>query len=307
MKERYLVVGASGFIGANLTRKLAEEGKDVHGLTREKSNTWRLKDVQGVEIILGDITNKPDLQQKLVEVDPTHIINLATYGVYRDQKDYQKIIEVNLTGSLNLFEASRELKNLKLLINTGSVYEYGSLPGQMKESTVAPARNFYDATKVATTAFTQSYSSLKILPICTIRPFTAYGPYEDSRRLVSTVINTVKAGKNPRTSPEAIRDFIYIDDLVDAYILALQSPETIIGQIINIGSGQPTKIKDFVSLITDQLETDIKPIDAPEFTSPTDSQCWADIKKAKNLLSWQPSTSNIAGIKKTIRWHLQNQ
>jgi nucleoside-diphosphate-sugar epimerase len=303
MKERYLVVGAAGFVGASLTRRLAEKGQDVYGLTRKESDLWRLKDVQGVEIVLGDITNGPELKEKLLELDPTHIVNLATYGVYRDQKDHQKIIEINLTGSLNLFEAAKELKNLQLVISTGSVYEYGSLPGQMEESTVASARNFYDASKIATTSMAQSYSFLKMLPVCTLRPFTAYGPYEDSRRLIPSVMNMIKEGNSPRIAPEAIRDFIYIDDLVQAYMRALKRPESVTGQVINLGSGQPTKIKDFVSLVTDQLDTDIKPVDAPEFASPHDSQCWPNIEKAKQLLDWEPETDNLTGIKKTVSWH----
>ena len=117
-----LITGASGFIGACLVRKLVKENKNVYGFIRKESNLWRLKDVLGIKMINGDITNKQDLTRKLIKIKPTHIVNLATYGVYRDQKDTSKIIETNLTGSLNLFEAAKKLKNLKLIINTGSVY-----------------------------------------------------------------------------------------------------------------------------------------------------------------------------------------
>lgn len=304
MKEKYLVLGASGFIGASLTKRLVEENKQIFGLIKPESNNWRLKDIKGVELVTGDIANKQDLIKKLLKINPTHIINLATYGVYRGQEDYQKILGINLTGSLNLFEAAKQLKSLDLLISTGSVYEYGSLPGQMEENVVAPARNFYDASKIAITSMAQAYSSLDILPICVLRPFTTYGPFEDSRRLIPSVVNMVKEGKNPRIAPEAIRDFIFIDDLVDAYILALQKPKSVTGQIINLGSGQPTKVKEFVSLVLTNLKTDIKPVDAPEFSSPSDSQCWSNIRKAKEIFKWEPTTSLEEGVKKTVDWHL---
>ena len=305
MKNKYLVLGASGFIGASLVRKLAKENKDVYGFIRKGSNLWRLKNVSGIKMINGDITNKQDLTRKLIKINPTHIVNLATYGVYRDQKDTSKIIETNLTGSLNLFEAAKKLKNLKLIINTGSVYEYGSLYGQMKESIIAPARNFYDASKIATTSLAQAYSSLKILPICTLRPFTVYGPLEDSRRLIPSIIKTIQEGKKPQIASNATRDFIYIDDLIDAYVLALKKPKLVISQTINLGSGQPTKVKDFVSLIATSLKTDIKPINALKFSSPQDSKCWSDIRKAKKILNWSPQTENKEGINKTIAWLLK--
>ena len=103
----------------------------------------------------------------------------------------------------------------------------------------------------------------------------------------------------------ATRDFIYIDDLINAYVLALKKPKLVIGQTIDLGSGQPTKVKDFVSLIATSLKTDIKPINALKFSSPQDSKCWADIKKAKKILNWYPRTDNKKGIVDTISWFSQ--
>ena len=300
MRKTYLITGSAGFIGSHLSRRLWQKNKNVYFLVRPKSDLWRIKDLPKKNIIKCDITNLKNLTKIIKQINPTHIVHLATYGVYRNQKDLKKIIDVNLEGTLNLFKASRSLKNLKILINTGSVYEYGSLKGKMKESTVAKARNIYDATKISTTAFAQAFTALKILPICTIRPFTVYGPSEDKSRLVSTIISMVKRGENPRIAPDAIRDFIFIDDLVNGYLKALSVPSKVIGETINLGSGKPTKIKDFVSLIISSLNSTINPIDAPEYTNPNDSCCWADIGKAKNILKWEPKTSNKKGIEETI-------
>lgn len=304
-KNKYFIAGSSGFIGSHLTRRLHQENEEVYALVRRNSNLWRIEDLSDLKIIEGDVTNYKNLLKQIKKVEPTHIINLATYGVYRDQKNSQKIIEVNLQGSQNLFNAARELSNLQLFINTGSVYEYGNLPGQMEESNVAQARNFYDAVKISTTALAQAYTSLDILPICTLRPFTVYGPYEDKSRLVSSVVSTIKKGKAPRIAPNAIRDFIYIEDLIDGYMKVLKSSQKITGEIINFGSGCPTKVKDFVSIIIDELDSDLKPIKAPKFSSAQDSRCWANIKKAQKLLNWSPQTGNKEGISKTIAWLLK--
>ncbi|MBT4552500.1 NAD(P)-dependent oxidoreductase [bacterium] len=301
MEKIYLITGAAGFIGSHLARRLYQQGENISLIVRPSSNLYRIKEIPSKNVIECDITNLKSLTRIIKKVNPTHIIHFATHGVYRNQTDINKIINVNLNGSLNLFKASTTLKNLELSINTGSVYEYGSLKGEMKESIVAKARNIYDATKISTTALAQAFTSLELLPICTIRPFTAYGPTEDKSRLTSTIISMIKKGKNPRIAPNAIRDFIYIDDLIDGYIKVLNLPNAVIGETINFGSGKPTKIKDFVSQIISSLGSKIETIDAPEYTNPNDSQCWADISKAETLLKWKPKTINKKGIEETIK------
>lgn len=305
--EKYLVTGAAGFIGGNITRKLIEEGKNVFPLIGPDSDTWRLKglDIDPDNFLNVDVTDFVDLREKVLKVKPTHILHLATYGVYRDQADQLKIFNTNVLGTANLLRVALDL-DVAAFINTGSVYEYGNLPGKRSEANLGRPRNMYDLSKIVATQTATNFSHQYGLPVCTLRLFTAYGPYEDTRRLVPSVILNLMHGKDPNIlAPQSIRDFIHVQDIADAYFQA-SLKEDWKGDVVNIGSGQPVTVAQTVNKIINILGLDRLPLTVDLPISPGDSQSWADLAIAKNVLQWQPKKNLDEGLTQTINWFRQH-
>lgn len=301
MNKKVVIAGGTGFIGGNLARHLCSKEFDVYVLTRADSNPWRLDGVK-TEVVSADVTNANQIKTAVEKIRPNVVINCATHGVYRDQLDASDIYNVNIKGTHNLLEASRALSDKPLFIQTGSVYEYADLPGQRKEDTTGIPRNAYDLVKIMTTMESAGYYRSFQLPTVILRLFTVFGPYEDSRRLVPQVIQSVNEGRTPNIAPQAIRDFVYIDDVMSAYEKAINLTDHF-GEVINIASGQPIHVGEFVQQILDCVDSNLKPNVSVEFAPANDSQCWADITKAKKLLNWEPQYNTRTAIQLTVNWH----
>lgn len=299
-KEKYLVTGAAGFVGANLVRRLREENRAVVAAVRDGSNLWRLEGVSGIDLVRTDICDSAAVKELLITYRPSHIFHLATYGVYRHQRDPEVIFNTNVVGTFNLLNSAKNIE-LDAFVNTGSVYEYANRPGPQVESVTGIPRNTYDAAKLASTIMAQAYAAEFHLPVMTLRLFTTYGPYEDQSRLVSSVTDRLLLGERPIIASQAIRDFVYIDDVIQAYLQAVANGKP--GEVYNIGSGQGTSVGNLVSQICQVVGTKIEPIESHNYLPDNDSQCWADITKATSQLDWLPNTSLSTGLPKTIEWY----
>lgn len=305
--ERYLITGAAGFIGGNITRKLVDEGINVFPLIGPDSDTWRLDglDIDPENFLYVDVTDFASLKEKVLKVKPTHILHLATYGVYRDQADQLKIFNTNVLGTANLLRVSLDL-DISAFVNTGSVYEYGNLPGKQPETNTGRPRNMYDLAKIIGTQTATKFSQQFGLPVCTLRLFTAYGPYEDTRRLVPSVILDLMHGQDPNIlAPQSIRDFIHVQDIADAYFQA-SLKDCWKGEVINVGSGQPVTVASMVNQISTILGLDRLPLNTDLPIASGDSQSWADLSITKKALQWQPKRSLKDGLAQTIDWFRQH-
>jgi nucleoside-diphosphate-sugar epimerase len=301
--ERILVTGANGFIGANMTRRLVHEGADVVPAVGPSGEKWRIDDLP-IEPIKLDVTDFDNVVELIEKYKPSHIINLATYGVYRDQKEAQLIYHTNATGIANIAKAALG-SQIDMVINTGSVFEYGSLPGMMSEEMIGEIRNPYDEAKIAGTNISNNFYQQFGLPIVTLRLFTTYGPFEDSRRLVAGTILKMLREQEVIMSPDSIRDFVYVNDVVDAYMATLDNPQAV-GEIINIGSGQPHTVGEVVNLIARESDSKSTITSTQDYVAANDSKCWANIDKARQIINWSPQTTLEEGLRETIEWYKTN-
>ncbi len=161
-RSSVFITGASGFIGANLTRSLLKNNYSVHILNRTKNLSWRLKDIENlITVHSGDIVNFDSVKEALKESKPDNIIHLATYGAYHFQTEFEKIVQVNIDGIKNLLEASKDIQ-YKTFINTGSSSEYGYKNKAMKETDACNPISYYAATKNAATQICKVFSRLTI-------------------------------------------------------------------------------------------------------------------------------------------------
>lgn len=305
--KRVLITGSTGFIGANLMRKAIGVGADVSILTRESSDSWRIQDKLGdVSQYQSDLSDYECLESAILKIEPEIIYHTAAYGGNPFHNDSRKIIESNFIGTANLVNACRKI-DFDLFVNTGSSSEYGIKTSPMREEDILEPVNDYGVSKSAATLYCQSVARNKKIPLVTLRLFSPYGCYEGHKRLIPSVILDCLRGENPKIiSPAFVRDFIFIDDVMDAYIKVLDAKE-IVGEIINIGSGKQHTVGDIADTIIGLTGKGLVTQTGGTPRWPNEPEKWeADITKAKKLLNWEPKHDLIRGLDATIKWFREN-
>lgn len=306
--KKILVTGGTGFVGSNVVRRLVREGYKPILLIRKESNLWRIQDIlSDIKLFVTDILSYESLIKDIKTINPTHIFHLAVYGAYQStQKDLNKTIETNIIGTANLLNAAH-LVGAEYFINTGSSSEYGLKEKNIQESDILSPVNYYGVTKASTTLLTNAFSLQNKMPTVTLRLFSPYGLYEDVRRFVPTVLRAGIYNTRIQLSDSSyVRDFVYIDDVVDAYMYFLDGKKYY-GEIINIGSGQQTKLGDFVNLAEKLIGKKIQIEWSGHASNQWEPKQWqADISKAKTQIKWTPKNTLETGIQKTYQWFKKN-
>jgi nucleoside-diphosphate-sugar epimerase len=310
MPKRVLVTGASGFIGSHIVRRLIRDGHAVSVLARPTSSWERLKDVAGsFTVIPVDITDAEALLPAMRALKPEWIFHMANAGLYGGASGTDaQVVRVNVLGLVNLLEALHEVP-YEVFVNGASSAEYGPKHAPMKESDVCEPMSTYAVTKLAATSYATMVARLKGKPIVSTRFFSPYGPGDDERRLVPTLIRTMLAGKEATVAPEAMRDYIYIDDAVDALVALAEHPDktAITGQIVNLGTGTGIRARQVVDVVA--AATAVVPKVTWNNTQLRywDSSVWqADMTKTFSLTSWRPKTSFEQGVAATVSWIRNN-
>ena len=299
---KVLVTGATGFVGACLARRMAEQGHEVHVFARETSNRWRIRDIadQLTEHAV-DLTDEAGVQTAVSQIRPEAIFHLATYGGFADQRDTIAIVKANFMGTINLVRACERV-GFNIFINTGSSSEYGIKHEPMKETDLAEPLGDYGVSKLASTVFCQSEAAIKKLPIVTVRLFSPFGFWDDPKRLIPYVIQSLLKHEAPRLStPNSVRDYIFIEDIVHFYQKLAAMPEVATG-IYNAGAGRQTSIGEVVAAIRELLGSEIAPVWGAYPAPRVEPAVWlADTSKAARI-GWQAQTGLQEGLRRTIEW-----
>lgn len=303
-----LVTGASGFIGANLTKKLVSLGNEVHVLTKKTSDPWRLKNLNNqVTSHHLSLTEKTKLKRLIIDLKPQYIFHLAARGAYQTQNNLNQLIETNILGLVNLLNALEKI-NYQSLVNTGTSSEYGFKNKPMKETDLLEPISYYAATKAGGTLLAQVFARNAHHNIITLRPFSVYGPWEEPGRFIPTIILRALQGKPLQITGGKVRhDFVYIDDMVEAYLKAAVK-KNLSGKIFNIGSGWQYTNFEVAQKVVTLTKNKVEIIMGAYMERKWDTNYWvADNSCAQESLGWQPKTSLEAGLKKTIAWLKTNQ
>jgi nucleoside-diphosphate-sugar epimerase len=307
MKNIYLITGASGFIGSVLLRRLVNNNEEVHIILRKQSNTWRINDLLNkVTIHHSDLSNVSELTKIVKKIKPNIIYHLATNGAYSYQKDANQIIQTNILGTWNLLQACNSIK-YDLFVNTGSSSEYGFKKFAMRETDIVEPTSYYAVTKCAQTLLCSHIAKQENKPIVTIRPFSVYGPYEEPKRFIPTLMKTLLFNEEMNlVDPNIARDYVYVDDIIDAY-LKIDELKNNSGEYFNIGTGTQSTIKETVELSKKISKKSAKFKWGTMENRSWDTNNWvADISKARQLLNWTPKTTLERGIKLTWEWFKSN-
>jgi len=300
--KRVLVTGGTGFVGANLVRRLLREGHEVQALVRPQHAVWRLADVQAdIRFVTGDIADGESVRGAVLQARPDWIFHLAAHGQYSWETDVDAMLRTNVLGTAALVRAAVDA-GCEAFVNTGSSSEYGLKGHPPAEDEALDPNSCYAVTKGAATAFCRCTARERDVHIPTLRLYSVYGPYEHPDRLIPTL---VKRGLNgelpPLVDPNVARDFVYVDDVVDAYLLAATLPGQEHGAIYNVGSGVQTTMREMVELTRRLLDIRVEPLWGSMANRAWDTTCWvADNRKIVRELGWQPRTDLETGLRRTI-------
>jgi nucleoside-diphosphate-sugar epimerase/glycosyltransferase involved in cell wall biosynthesis len=297
-----LVLGASGFVGANLLRSIRAVRADVVG-TASRLPAWRLQDCSPETVREVDVLVLEDLQALLDSVRPRTVLNCIAYGAYSFQTDPEIIYRTNFLATAQLL---RELQNrgIAAYVQAGSSSEYGlNSAGPLEADALVPNSD-YAVSKAATASLIRYYGSSHSMPCLNLRLYSVYGPLEDPSRLIPTLVgHGLKGGLPEFVAPDISRDFVYVDDVVDAFVCAATRlrPE-IFGMSFNIGTGRKTTIGELAQTARDAFSVEAK----PQFTMANRSwdvaDWYADPTAAREFLGWEASTPLSEGLSKTAEW-----
>jgi nucleoside-diphosphate-sugar epimerase len=299
---KVLVTGATGFVGSCLARRLIGDGHDVHLLLRGDSDCWRLEGLTGSYTPhAADLRDGPALERIVARVAAPVIFHLATYGGFTFQREQTDIIATNLLGTVNLLNACART-GFDCFVNTGSSSEYGAKSAPMAEDDLLEPVGDYAVAKAAATLYCRSLAIERNLPVTTVRLFSPYGPWDDPRRLIPHVIASLLHGRAPQlASPASVRDYVYIDDVVDLYLKLAGKP--LRGEIINAGSGRQASVGDVVAFIESSVGEGPPPNWGGIGLQRSEPERWqAAVGRAGALLQWTPATGLAEGINRTVAW-----
>ena len=302
--KKIIVTGGSGFIGSHLCRRLLYEEADVYVLVKYNSiiDNVRLSGLWNeITPVEADLRN-PDSLSVINRINPDIIFHLAAYNHVGDSfTQVSEAIESKTKGTVNLLEACKDYERF-VYISTSEVYGYQDNVPFSEESIPQPLSP-YALGKYAG----ELYSLLKWrsahMPIVVLRPFNAFGPYQSPRAITSELIIKCLTGEDIVTTEGVqTREFNYVSNLIDGFILASQS-ETAVGEVINLGCGEEISVRDLVTKIheltksTSRLRIGELPTRQGEIF-----RMFASNKKALDILKWQPNISHEQGLKNTIAW-----
>ena len=313
--KKVLVTGAGGFVGSHLVERLYQLGAKVRAFVRynSRADCGLLKiipeDIRDkIEMIYGDLRDEDAVSEACRGVDIVfHLASLI--AIPYSYIHPREVIESNVIGTLNVVNAVKQHKVSKL-IHTSTSEVYGTAQYvPIDEKHPLQGQSPYSASKIAADKTVESFYLSFDIPCVTIRPFNVYGPRQSARAVIPTII--IQALRNNKVylgALQPIRDFTFIEDTVDGFILMAEAKD-IFGQVINIGSGYGVSVKELVKKIGQILGKKLQIIIEKERLRPEKSEVLrliANNKKAKELIKWSPKRNLNDGLKLTVDWFKSN-
>ncbi len=309
LKGPIVIFGASGFIGANLLEQLFRVRTDVYALTHDATKAWRLKllDVPAENIVHCDILSNTSVKDVFERYAPKTVFNLAAYGAYSKQKNVGLTYETNVIGTVNLLEnCTPEM----VYIHAGSSSEYGFNCTAPKETDPVEPNSHYAVSKVSAAYTLEYYAKLHGLNTLNLRLYSIYGGWEEPDRLIPRLVEEARQQKlPPLVSPDISRDFVYVDDCVEAFVqAALRVNKTISGRSYNIATGQKTTMRELVDAARQTFGISTEPVWGSMNNRNWDLADWyGNPTAAEADLGWKARTSLSDGLRQTAEWQIAHQ
>lgn len=310
----FLVTGGAGFIGSHLCEAVLGLGHTVRCLddlsTGKRQNIDLFSENPGYEFIRGDIRDYDICEKVCAGVD--YVLHQAAWGSVPRSIEYPLLYEeINVRGTLNMLEASRQT-GVKKFVYASSSSVYGDAPALPKrEGHEGMLLSPYAVTKRATEEYGKLYAHLYGLDTYGLRYFNVFGPRQDPTgayaAAIPKFIKQLMDGQAPTIYGDGTqsRDFTYIENVIEANLKACLAGREAAGETFNIAYGGREYLLDMCRLLAELLEVDIQPEFGPERPGEI-KHSNADIAKAREMLGYEPSYSFADGIRLAITWYKEN-
>ncbi len=299
MKKKVLITGISGFIGSNLARRLRSKGYSVFGVSRSFSED---KNIIQLDVLEFEQLNT-FIKKRRIDI----CIHLAGESIVeKGQSDPYATFKINTLGTLNVLESARK-NNLDKVIIASTSHVYGRNRVPYYEGYMPRPSRPYETSKACVDLIAQSYAENFDLPVLIPRFVNIYGP-EDTNytRLIPKTIRSVLRNISPEMwGGNAVRDFLYIDDAIDAFEALINVDIKKVGnnRIFNFGTGNLMSVKELVASIIRLSGSGLKVRRIDAMREAEIKSQYVAVTKAKKLLQWQAITPLGIGLQKTISWH----
>ena len=306
-----LVTGAGGFIGSHLVERLIGLGAHVRAFVRYTSrvqagflDSLAPAQLASVEIVHGDLRDS-DAVRKSMEGIRTVFHLGALIGIPYSYVHPKETVETNVSGTLNVLLAARDA-GAERVVHTSTSEVYGTARyAPIDEAHPLQGQSPYSASKIGADKITESFYNSYGLPVVIVRPFNTYGPRQSARAVIPTIITQALAGGSVTLGNlNPTRDFTYVSDTVEGFIMAATSGKTI-GRTVNLGTSEEISIKDLVlkiGLIMGKVLV-IKQQDERRRSAASEvDRLISDNRLAQELTGWKPAVSLDEGLRLTVDW-----
>ena len=297
---KYVVTGGAGFIGSHLTEKLIKQGDVVTVL--DNLNTGKIENLKSVSkkinFVQNDIRDFEVLRSLMENVDG--VFHQAAMASVQDSfRIPEKFHDVNVNGTENIFKIAKEFGIKVVYASSSSVYGDTSILPTTESDEKRPI-NPYAKTKLEKDKLAEQYAK-NGLKVIGLRYFNVFGPRQSKEYagVIKLFLERIQQGLPPLVNGDGlqIRDFVYVDDAVNANILSMESD--IDFEFFNIGTGTTISILDLANMIIKSSGLKIKPIHRPALSGDVRAT-QADITKVKTMLKWRPTTSIQDWLKSAV-------
>lgn len=288
--RRALVTGAGGFVGAHLVARLVADGWEVVGAVRPGAPHRALP---GVRVVAADLAD-PDVVAGMARgADPDVAFLLAAGRAEATAADRARTAAVNGAGGMWLVDALPA--RCGAVVRLGSSTEYGKCDGPMAESAPLRPRGFFGATKAAGSLLVTAAAAARQLPAAVLRAFQVYGPHDHAERFVPRVLRAARTGEVlPLTGPGLRRDWVYVDDVVEACVRAA---DACYDGVLNVGTGVQTANEELVAAAERVTGRTVAVAVGAHPGRPWDALSWvSDPSRARDVLGWEATVTLEEGL-----------
>lgn len=303
------MTGAGGFIGSHLAEALVKRGARTRAFVHYNAlgKCGWLDDSpfkKKMEVIAGDIRDRSTVEQAMKNIDIVFHL-AALIGIPYSYQSPESYVSTNVVGTLNVLQAARRLEPERALFTSTSEVYGTARYVPIDESHPLQAQSPYSASKIGADKLVEAFHHSFNLPFVIVRPFNTFGPRQSARAIVPTIIVQCLKGKRIRLgSQHPMRDFNYVSDVVEGFLLAADSPKAI-GRTINIGSGNTVSVHELAELIARLMKKKIVIQKDSQRIRPHKSEVeclQANNDLAFKLIGWKPRYSLEKGLRLTIDW-----
>jgi CDP-glucose 4,6-dehydratase len=307
--QKVLITGGTGFLGSHITKRIIDEVESVTIATTDIRQQTTLKalgvDVDKINLVKGDVRDFDFLRLLFNEYEFDTVFHLGALSeVKKCQPDPKLAFDINVGGTVNILEACRIYGKVKAVIVSSSDKAYGSGKVPYVEGQALNGVGTYEASKSATDLIARSFYSNYGVPVVVTRCSNLYGGGDmNFTRVVPNNINKILNGERPviwKGSEVSTREFLYIEDAVDAYLSLVKNIDKTKGEAFNIGSSEVISIGELLNIMLDEMDSNLD-INLVEKDFPEISHQYLDSTKIKDITGWKPKTTLKNGLKKSIK------